>query len=1271
MTRHPDIVVSSANGRRTPARLHGVSLLVGPDSTDTVTVNIWDCGSAITLIGEDEAERWLQLYPSTVKEVKPLSTSIQRIRGIGASNAVVKWISFRLTLGGAVVFFADVPVIRGHRGLLLGNDLIGAGRALHDCSPRGRFDGFVTLRDRFGQAISTPIPFSHHAVTAEAASVDLCTSGGIDITPLEDTSSKAPSRTPYVQFRLGACAGGVTSSLSLGTISEEAEELIREVAPIAFAPERVRVAPWAESLIRLRIPNAAVGKGPLALLPLEDARLKDLQILLSPGLVEPDSAGYVTARVINMNPTRPVEIPKLTAVGRFIVNPSVINADLEFTVDEILEQVHLRDGLSQGDRDKIRNMLVTRRRLFRSTLGYVHGAKMEIHLPKVESGEENPPADRNRVRSPPEERALKKEIDKQLRAGLIEAANSPFNAIPMLIRKPGVGADGDPLYRVVLDYRKVNLLTAKCTYPLPNLEQNLSALGRANWFTTLDLLQGFHQVELAENSRPATAFGTKYGQYQYTRAPMGLTSSPSTFVQLVDSALRGLPPGIALAYVDDVIIPTCGTFEEHLRDVGMVLDRLIEAGFAVRCDKMWLGMREVPYLGFLVGAYGTRPIPAKTDAITNLKFSDLNEDASAAARFCGMISFYARFIPGLHNKLAPFHKLKSKGVDVKATMRQLKFAAAFATLKHELANATALTRPDFSKRFYIDVDAACSSGIGACLCQYDGDDNAVPLAFWSRRFSSEERRYGVRDQECLGLSDALSQWRHYVLGTPVTVRSDHKSLRWLLSTAHPDGSRVASWALKAQGFDLTVEWVPGKDHIVPDFFSRHIAEEGGESGGSAGSMDKYMDPFHNRPSIEERVDEYNTETTTAVATTEGRDLLSEYSAVLSSLYQQTSSTFAALASIDNITCSTGPIVDELARGSTATACTLDGVSDTGDTTIIAAQAFVFTDIASASPKLLVVERIKDDNLIFVPGGKMEFFDGSPLTTCRRELYEEAGFTAPYGSLYRSSQEISQGYYKGSYELHDFALSVDHHAALQFFNKEPHKHANMRWIDLSQLAQLEVSLTLDRLWERTRHAFASLIGQSIPVGTQAPCSSIYSFGLRHRLQKFVRRLQQRATTRLRSVRFSQRRARRVAIVFLRQTGVDSTEVLVEFHSNGEILLPAATFDPTARHSYRAQLSHRLQRVYERSALLEMEPAVRQASSHHLRPQADNPDAITHFFVAVLRPDVPALTASFSGHAEFHPPSQMVLGREFIKIILTAYQACFQSAVVISYGMIACR
>jgi hypothetical protein len=264
---------------------------------------------------------------------------------------------------------------------------------------------------------------------------------------------------------------------------------------------------------------------------------------------------------------------------------------------------------------------------------------------------------------------------------------------------------------------------------------------------------------------------------------MGLTSSPGAFMMVVDSALRGLPPGIAVAYVDDILIPTDGDWDDHMRDVGMVMDRLIEAGFTVNPKKVFMGMREVPYLGYIVGAYGTRPNPDRTKAIFDLAFEHIRTDAGAAARFTGMISFYARFIQNLHLTLAPFHALKVKGANSKELLGSLKMRSAFELLKHQLATVTALTRPDYNKDFHVHVDMASSVGIGAALMQTadtkDSDGtadtgNAVgqsedssnsaalrPVAFWSHKFTDNEKGWSVRDQECYGLVRALEEWRPY------------------------------------------------------------------------------------------------------------------------------------------------------------------------------------------------------------------------------------------------------------------------------------------------------------------------------------------------------------------------------------------------------------------------------------------------------------------------------------------------------------------------------
>ena len=818
--RTPRLAVSSAGGSRTPARLHGVRLVANPHSrvqSETTLnldcVDILDTGSAITLAGDDDVTEWIKELGAGIEEVTPRPTSITHIRGIGATSLVVRWIRMTLDIGGVHVTFQDVPVLRGHRGLLLGNDFLGPGRSV--ISYNTDTDGTLTLRESTTlQPMSVPVPFSTEFTKEGVATFY--------------AASHESLRQQHAQtFSAAVDFGDITAEERAARIQQQAdahevEQILQSVTPCAWTSQTVVVPAWSEVRFKVRVPEILSKAREVAVVPLDDERREDLGVLIAPTLQNVGKDGTILLLAVN-NDTKPKRIPMLTPCARFIVDPRVYDVQYEHTLEEIKEKVNIADDLTTSEFKQAERMLAARRALFRTTLGYAHPTKMSL---KVNG---RPPNATLRVRAPEEEEALNKEVRKQCKAGLIEPARSPYGALPMLIKKPT--KPGEPQqYRVVLDYRGVNQILEKDVYPLPNLEANLSKLGKANWFTTLDLLQGFHQVELADDgSKEITAFNTPLGQFQYVRMPMGLATSPSTFMRLVDATLRGLPPGIALAYVDDVVIPTCGTFEDHMRDVGLVFDRLIEAGFAVRCDKCHIGMKEVPYLGFMVGAYGQRPMESKTQAILDIAVEDMRGNPGAAARYAGMLGFYSKFIPNLHSVIGSFHELKQKTVQAddiiggNGKVPSLRFMSSLEHSKHLLANVTSLMRPDPQKPFTIHTDAASSCGIGAALMQQVDDDDPeslAPIAFWSRRLSDEERGYGVRDQECLGLAEALKVWRHYILNSKIKLMTDHSSLQWLLSTPHPDGSRVSGWALQAQNFDCEIHYLPGTQQVVADCLSR-------------------------------------------------------------------------------------------------------------------------------------------------------------------------------------------------------------------------------------------------------------------------------------------------------------------------------------------------------------------------------------------------------------------------------------------------------------------
>lgn len=106
---------------------------------------------------------------------------------------------------------------------------------------------------------------------------------------------------------------------------------------------------------------------------------------------------------------------------------------------------------------------------------------------------------------------------------------------------------------IVIDYRKLNVITVNDRFSIPKMDEILSKLGRCNYFTTIDLAKGFHQIEMDPESITKTAFSTKYGHYEFTRMSFGLKNAPATFQRCMKNILRPLLNKNCLVYMDDII----------------------------------------------------------------------------------------------------------------------------------------------------------------------------------------------------------------------------------------------------------------------------------------------------------------------------------------------------------------------------------------------------------------------------------------------------------------------------------------------------------------------------------------------------------------------------------------------------------------------------------------------------------------------------------------------------------------------------------------------
>jgi hypothetical protein len=210
---------------------------------------------------------------------------------------------------------------------------------------------------------------------------------------------------------------------------------------------------------------------------------------------------------------------------------------------------------------------------------------------------------------------LKEEVVKLEQQGLIRKSISPWTAPVVIVAKKG----GDK--RLCIDYRGLNKITKPDSYPLPRIDDLLESFSSASWFTTLDLASGYWQVAMNEEDIEKTAFITPFSLYEFLVMPFGLSYTPGTFQRLMNHILQDFLGEFVAVYLDDVIIYSKGTFENHLGHIKQVFKTLRRANIKIKLKKCYFCLPNIHFLGHIVGRSGIRPDPEKIEKIQNFSTS--------------------------------------------------------------------------------------------------------------------------------------------------------------------------------------------------------------------------------------------------------------------------------------------------------------------------------------------------------------------------------------------------------------------------------------------------------------------------------------------------------------------------------------------------------------------------------------------------------------------------------------------------------------------------
>ena len=398
------------------------------------------------------------------------------------------------------------------------------------------------------------------------------------------------------------------------------------------------------------------------------------------------------------------------------------------------------------------------------------------------------------------------EVDRMLKYDVIEPCASPWASNCVIVQRKGPNAR----LRLCIDYRKLNAVTYKDSYPILRVDTCLDALGGSSWFSSLDLRSGYWQAEINEKSRDKTAFITRRGQFRFKVLSFGLTNAVSMFMRLQDRILRGMNFLVCLCFLDDILVYG-RSFEEHAQRLEMVIERMSRAGLKFNPDKCSLFQRKVKFLGYEVSSAGVNPDPGKVAAIVEWP---VPRDIKEVRGWLGMIGYYRRWIRDFAKRARPLFDLLKKDAIFRWERAQ---QSAFEDMKNCLVTAPILGLPMDEGKYTLDVDSS-GFAVGAVLSQQQGDELKV-LAYASRTLVGAEVRYDTHSKETLAAMFGLKQFKHYLLGRSFDLRTDNAALTYLLKSKEVTGRQARYLDFVAQFGGLNILHRSGQAHKNADALS--------------------------------------------------------------------------------------------------------------------------------------------------------------------------------------------------------------------------------------------------------------------------------------------------------------------------------------------------------------------------------------------------------------------------------------------------------------------
>ena len=232
---------------------------------------------------------------------------------------------------------------------------------------------------------------------------------------------------------------------------------------------------------------------------------------------------------------------------------------------------------------------------------------------------------------------------------IIERAEGPtpwVSPIVVVPKKTGI--------RICVDMRAANQAIERERHPVPTVEDLIVDLNGSTVFSKIDLNQGYHQLELEENSRGITTFATHIGLFRYKRLTFGVNSAAEIFQKSIEEVLQGVEGARNIS--DDIIVFGKNQVD-HDEALRVVLQRMRENNLTANPDKCLFNQSSIDFFGH---HFSADSISADDKKISSLINASAPKNATEARSFLGLAQYLARFIKDFASISAPIRQLTHK-----------------------------------------------------------------------------------------------------------------------------------------------------------------------------------------------------------------------------------------------------------------------------------------------------------------------------------------------------------------------------------------------------------------------------------------------------------------------------------------------------------------------------------------------------------------------------------------------------------------------------------